>query len=254
MNVNLALVNRALLNIGESPLTAAGKDSGNTSWLAVKAYYINTFLEALAEVQWTSAKRRRTLTPTGRPRVKNAAYRHVFDLPYDCAKPLELRDGAYFTVESELLYTDAGRADLLYITNGKRPEDLAVVCGGNSARTAGAAYFTGGDARRNKRLESGDGLLYGGKAERSPPVPSEEDFPGYREWNFEPQFLLYIENSLTAKLAARVSDRPELALTYAQKAAAVGVAAASSSIAQAAAKRKPAALWTEGLTGADYQF
>jgi hypothetical protein len=251
MNADLAFVNRALLNVGNAPLSAEEcAQADNAAWAAVKAFYLSTMLESLQEVPWTSAKRRRFLAPTRKPHKGNAGYPRAFDLPIDCAKPLELEDKAYFVLEGGLLYTASPAPALLYVSNGRRLIDQTEVSGGGAFRRPGSEYFTGGDASRNRRYEQGDNILCGGNAERTPPVPppeAAEDFPEYAEVRFEAQFYLYWEKMLSAKLALKITDKPDLHLALFQEAAAISQNAQQASIAQSAAKRKAPALWADEL-------
>jgi hypothetical protein len=260
MNMDIGLVNRALQNIGNAPLSTADKTAGNSAWVTAKAYYLETMLEALSAVEWTSAKRRRILMPSKKPFKTNSAFAHAFDMPLDCAKPISLEEGAYFVVESDLLYTDAETAALLYITNGKRLIDQEIVTGGPlyaSGTTGGAKrgpkapYFSGGDARRRARYEAGDNILVGKKHPTVPPIPTplswDEDFPEYQALGLDPQFFVYWEKMLSAKYAMKVTDKPELHTAFLQEAAMIGQGASQASIAQGAAKIKPPALWADAL-------
>jgi hypothetical protein len=193
-------------------------------------------LEALAQVEWTGAKRRRELCPAQTPIKKNADFAAAFDLPIDCAKVIEIDDQEYFEVEPRLLYTGAAscrtcggcppqrhdahrrgrfrrpfqrckrRVRLLYVSNGRR--------------FAGQTVITGGSVRRK---------------EPSSPV---EDFPDYLELNLEPNFYLYRENLLSARYALRLTDKPDLSVLYFNKAQAAGGAAEVTSIAHSAARVK----------------
>jgi len=272
MNLNFALVNRALLNIGKAPITEADKKAGNEAWRTAKEYFLSTMLEALSQAEWTGAKRRRELCPAQMPRKRNADFAFAYDLPIDCAKPIELDAQEYFEVEANLLYVNAApcrhcgrcqrynrprrsscrhrckaRARLLYVSNGKRLADQAVVQGGNARRVLTDGYVTGGDADRIRRHEWHDNLLSGGNARRKAPAPSSEDFLDYREMNLEPNFYLYCENLLSAKFALRLTERPDLAAAFFNKAQAIGRAAEVTSIAGSAARIKAPPSWQEEL-------
>ena len=166
MNLDFALVNRALQNIGLDSLTHADKEDENAAWRTARDFYLATFLEAVAQVEWTSAKRRRELVPAQMPRKKNADFAYVYDLPLDCAKTIELDGHAYFEVESVFLFTDAAPARLLYVSNGKRLIDQGALAGGGARRQPTSDYFSGGNARRDSRYEWGDNIVTGGNAGR----------------------------------------------------------------------------------------
>ena len=247
MNMDFALVNRALLNIGMAQITGADKLAGNEAWRTAKDYYLVTMLEALSQVEWTGAKRRRELCPAMMPHKGNADFGHAYDLPIDCAKPIELDAQEYFEVEANLLYTDASPARLMYVSNGRLLADQAVISGGTAGRRLAGAYITGGDAGRARRWEWGDNLISGGNAGRGAPVLSTDDFPDYRELRLESNFYLYWENLLSAKYALRLTDTPELAVMYFNKAAAIGRAAEVVSIKRSAGRIKAADTWQEAL-------
>jgi hypothetical protein len=251
MNLNFALVNRALQNLGQEPVKTELREIKNEDWETAKYYYLSTMLETLAQVEWTGAKRRRELTPAQMPYKGNRDFAYCYLLPGDCAKPVELDGQGYFEAEAELLYTDESPARLLYITNGKRFIDQKIISGGNARRPFAPEYITGGDARRVYRHEWGDNVVSGGNAKRSaviPPAPEEsEDFPEYRDLRLEPNFYLYWEYVLASKYALRLTGQPELANSFFAKAAAVGRAAETVSIAGSAGRIKAAESWQEQL-------
>jgi len=259
MNLDFALVNRALLNIGMAPLGETDKQAKNEAWLTAKDYFLTTMLEALAQVEWTGAKRRRELCPALLSHKGNAAFAYIFDLPIDCAKHIELDGQAYYEVEGDLLYTDATPARLLYVSNGRRLIDQPVISGGNARRRPAGAYVTGGDAGRVRRYEAGDNFITAGGASSkriygingsitvAPPPEADEDFPDYREQHLEPNFYLYWENLLSSKYALRLTDKPDLSMAYFNKAMAIGKAAELVSVQHSAGKRKAADTWQEEL-------
>jgi hypothetical protein len=250
MNLDFALVNRALQNIGQAPLSAADKEAGNSAWVTAKDYYLTTILESLGEVEWTSAKRRRNLTPTQKPHKGNRDFSRAYDLPIDCAKPIELDGQTYFEVEADLLYTDAQPARLLYVSNGRRLIDQTVLSAGGPNRPRTRDYITGGGPFRANRYEWGDNIVIGLGPQSPQPVPppeASEDFPDYRQLDLEPAFWLYVENMLAAKYALKISDKAELATLYINKAAAVGRSAAETSIAASAARRPAQKSWIKKL-------
>jgi hypothetical protein len=250
MNLDFALVNRALENIGMAPLTQADKQAENAAWVTAKDFYLHTMLEALAQVEWTGAKRRRELTPAQMPHKGNADFAYAYTLPLDCARPVELDGQEYFEVESVLLFTDEAPARLLYVGNGKRLIDQTGLSAGNAGRKPSPDYFTGGDAGRGRRYEHGDNSITGGNAGRTAPLPpaeTAEDFPDYRGLRLEPNFYLYWENLLSAKYALRLTDKPDLSMTYFNKAQAIGKAAEAVSIEHSAGRRTAPPTWQEEL-------
>jgi len=259
MNLDFALVNRALLNIGMAQLVPDDRKENNEAWRTAKGYFLDTMLEALEQVEWTGAKRRRELCPAQMPFKGNSDFAYAYSLPIECAKPIELDGQAYFEVEGRLLYTDGTPARLLYVSNGRRLIDQVFVSAGGSRRPLVPSYYTGGNADRARRHEWGDNIITGGNAlsERisgedgsltvAPPREADEDFPDYRELRLEPNFYLYWENLLSSKYALRLTDKPDLTMVYFNKAIAIGRAAEVVSIQHSAAKRKAADTWQEEL-------
>ena len=254
MNLDSALVNRALRNLGMNPLDPdAGRRNNSEEWQTAKEYYLGTMLEALARVEWTGAKRRRELTPAQMPHKKNRDFAFAYDIPLDCAKPVELDGQGNFEAEANLLYTSERPARLLYVSNGKRFIDQDVISAGSSSRRPTPDHVTGGDARRTCRLEWGDNIIYGGSAYPGrpsvipPPPEASDDFPEYRELRLEPNFYLYWEYLLTYKYALRLTGQPGLADSYMAKAMAAGRAAELVSVSGSAGRYKASDTWQEEL-------
>ena len=259
MKLDFDLVNRALLNIGMAALAPADKAAGNEAWQTAKRFYLETMLETLARAEWAGAKRRRELTPVQMPVKQNPDFAYVYSLPLDCARPVELDGHVYFKVEAGLLFTDAAPARLLYVSNGRRLIDQPVLSGGGSRRRPAPDYITGGDARRNRRIEWGDNTVAcGGAGSRRvagedgtvaapPPAEAGEDFPDYGELRLEPNFYLYWECLLSAKYALRLTGQPGLADSWFAKAMAFGNAAEADSLAASAGKKTAPATWQEQL-------
>jgi len=259
MNIDFALVNRALMNINmEKLLSENDRNEDSKEWQTAFAYYLNTMLETLAQVEWTGAKRRRELTPAQMPVKRHAEFAHVFCLPLDCAKTVELDGHEVFSVEAGLLYTDASPARLLYVSNGKRFIDQTVISGGNASRKPAPHYITGGNADRARRIEWGDNVVSGGNADTPrtgsgnsvsvpPPTEASEDYPEYRDLELEPNFYLYWEYLLSARYANRLTDQPGLADAWFAKALAIGRAAEAVSLAGSSGRRKAPDTWQEQL-------
>jgi len=127
MNMNLDIVNRALFAIGHNPLTDVDRSVKNIGYEVAKSYYIATFLEALTEVEWVGGRKRDKLVRTGRPVLYNRNYHYAYDLPYDCARPIELQDNEHYIVEDRLILTDCSNAELLYVSNGKVMRSVSAV-------------------------------------------------------------------------------------------------------------------------------
>jgi hypothetical protein len=260
MNADFALINRAMENIANDGSRNADRINNTPVWETAKQYYLSTMLETLEQVEWTGAKRRRELAPMQMPCKKNPEFAAVYLLPVDCAKPVELDGKAYFKVEGELLYTDAVPARLLYVSNGRQfYVRERFISGGNAQRRPFPNYVSGGDSRRNRRIEHGDGYVCAGNAETlqyedpegnvtGPPHPAAgDDFPEYYEPDMEPNFWLYLEFLLSSKYAARLTDKEEIAAMWFAKAREIGRTAQAVSLEQAAGRRVAAQTWQEEL-------
>jgi hypothetical protein len=273
MNMDPGLVNRALLNTGQSPLTDEDVKEKNSNYLLCRNYYIAAFLEALSEVEWTGGRKRKKLLLTGRPVLINRDYRFAYDLPIDCAKPVELQDNAFFITEGRLLYTDIAGAELLYVSNGKiLPPDPAASAGkpGSAHDTEYLSAGKPGDAPELILRAGGpkDFLWFGPQDYPGAPYPSgrvpegwdgttplplpedgggDGDFPGFRLLGYEPKFYEYVEKSLSAKFAMKLSDQPGLHVQLLQEAMLAKREAVSASMSRRAAKREPGRWWTEEM-------
>ena len=247
MNMNLDIVNRALYSTGQEMLdetSEAVKDS--SVYKLCKAFYIAAFLEALSEVEWVGGRKRGKLVRTGRPVLTNQKYKFTYDMPYDCARAIELQDNEFFIVEDRLIMTDALSAELLYVSNGRILRPIA------------AAVMIPGERPENEYLSAGppgtmpDYTLYPGKIddirEALPKDPEPAtDYPDYAELNYEPKFFEYIEKKLAAKFAMKLSDQPKLHMQLLQEALLVKQEAVYASRASRAAKHKGDPFWGDEL-------
>jgi hypothetical protein len=208
----------ALLYIGEEPLNVndlplAGSDhvDGSFRYRLIRQFYLPTFLEALSEVPWTCGKRRALLVleDSGESGISNlSGYGFMYRLPVDCAKPLELQENSYFIIEGHNLLTDIADARLLYISNGKI--DLSTL-------TA-------------EELEARD----------------EKDFREYDLPEMEPKFYEYLEKTIAAKMAMKLSNQPQLYAMLLQSAMLIKEEAAKASRSNAAAKKNGVPWWIGG--------
>jgi hypothetical protein len=285
MNMNTDLVNRALYSTGQTQLSDEDIENKNDTYKLCASYYISTFLEALSEVEWVGGRRRVLLVRTGRPVRWNKKYRFAYDVPFDCAKPIELQDNGYFVVEDKLILTDTQDAELLYVSNGKILREIAVVRAGTPFDALRAElsheYFTAGPPGSDP-----DVIFHAG----SPwdlPIPSytcndcgvqtvtretlticpqcnstnlrddpavlpedpesDEDFPDYIERAYEPKFFQYVEMMLAAKFAVKITDQPRLHAQLLQEAMKVKQEAIAASRSSRSAKVNPSPWWEDQL-------
>jgi hypothetical protein len=249
MNMNPALVNRALLDVGHNPLTEQDIHDKNTNFDLCKRYYLETFLEALSEVSWTGGRKRAKLVRTGRPNLLPRDYRYAYDMPFDCSRPIELQGNEYFVVEDRLIYTNADKAELLYVSNGKIMRPVAVL-----KSTLGGVpdmeYITAGPPGTDHRVI----FRAGRPADILLSLPEDptfeelgEDFPDYRPLEYEAKFYEYVEKMLAAKFAMKLSNQPQLKVQMLQEALLIKQEATKTSLGQRAAQVNPARLWKEEL-------
>jgi len=246
MNMNLDLVNRAIIAVGQSPLTEEDIALKNTAYNLCKSFYLSTFLEALSEVEWVRGRKREKLVMTGRTVMRNDNYLYAYDTPYDCARPIELQDNEYFIVEDKLILTDDPKAELLYVSNGRTLPPIASV------------VMRLGEIPENEYLTAGppgtipEITLYSGGPSDIKETPPEDpeplhDYPDYNAVDYEPKFFEYIEKKLAAKLAIKLTDQPRLHTQLLQEALLVKQEAVDTSRASKAAKVKENKWWSDEL-------
>jgi hypothetical protein len=117
VNIDHALANRVFYHLGDEPLNQDDVAANNLKWRELKEFYLPTFLQAMEEVPWTRGKKRLALTVSGGE--NRTGLRYAYDIPPDCAKPLEIQGNERFIIEGERLFTDTSGAVLLYISNGR---------------------------------------------------------------------------------------------------------------------------------------
>ncbi|MDR2746740.1 MAG: hypothetical protein LBB77_04765 [Treponema sp.] len=253
MNMNRGLVNRAILTVGQMPLTDEDVQDKTTAYQTYWQYYLATFLEALSEAEWSGGRKREELVRTGRPVLKDMRFAYAYDIPFDCAKPIELQNNEYFVVEDRILYTDVFRPQLLYVSNGKILRPVASVLCGKPGDSMDMEYLTAGQPWTESEVT----LVCGGPgdlppedaAEAVPPPDPEpaEDYPDYRQTEYEPKFYEYVEKTLAAKAAMKMSEQPQLHLQLLQEALLIKQEAVRATKIRQAAKLEPRPWWGEEL-------
>jgi hypothetical protein len=249
MNMDRGLVNRALLDAGQSPLTDQDIQDKNSTWVLAKEFYIATWVESLSEINWTGGRKRTKLALTGMPHLKPDT-RFLYDLPLDCARPVELQNNAAYRIEGRFLYTEQEKAELLYITNGKQLRPVASISAGGPGDFMEAEYISAG-----RPSDTSDFIIRAGRPvdiiDEFPPDPEPaEDFPDYRlpdNGPFEPAFWLYLEKTLAAKFAMKLSEQPQLHLQLLQEAILIAQNAANTSLGSSASRKNAQKWWAEEL-------
>lgn len=247
MNMDRDIVNRALFDVGQHPLYGEDGSEHNTTYELCKAFYISTFLEALSEVEWVGGRRWARLVRTGRPVIKDRRYRFAYDLPFDCARPIELQHNEYFMAEDRLILTDDRDAELLYVSNGKILRTIATAIAGEPGDMPAMEYLTAGQPDTEPEV-----TFWPGEPEhildRLPEDPVlTDDYPDYRAPEYEPKFYEYIEKSLAAKFAIKLSEQPELHTLLLQEALFIKQEAVNASRTARAAKFNGSPWWTDQM-------
>jgi hypothetical protein len=245
MNMDRGIVARALALVGEWKLTDQDIADENTNYQLCKAFYLQTFLEALSEVPWTGGRKRIKLCPTGLPHLQ-APYARTYDLPYDCGRPIALHGDQYFIVEGRFIHTDAVNAELLYVSNGRilRP-DVTVISAGKPGDIPELEYLTAGPPGTAPDYTVRAGRPFDIQAELPETPPPSEDYPEYLALEYEPKFYQYIELMLAAKFAVKQSADLNLHNLLLQEAMLIKQEAVNASRSSHAARQKPIGLWSE---------
>jgi hypothetical protein len=143
-----------------------------------------------------------------------------------------------------VLHTEQEGAELLYVTNGRRLLPTVKITGGG-ARSRASLALNGGYGGNGARLS-----LFGGRAKKwdtggiSPEGRSlieeaqGEDYPEYDPPSYEPKFYEYVEKTLAAKLAMKITEQPQLQTTMLGEAMLLKTEATEASLSSSAAKRK----------------
>lgn len=224
MNIDRALVNRALLKAGQTPLTEDDITNNSEAWKTVKEFYLSTMLETLSRTQWTSAKRRKKLQPV-EDTENLSPYSGMFYLPIDCARAVKLNSLMPFIVEGDFMYTDDPSPILMYITNGKLAET------------------------EDKPNENQNETETEPQATNEEPVVIEDDIPGYETLTYDPNFWEYIETRLASKIVLKITGDTQLYNLLFSEAMVIEDTAAKASKASGKSKPNGQVYWTDSVVG-----
>jgi hypothetical protein len=264
MNMKLDLVNRARYAAGlmkddeESlgPLIEKDRDSSDSKrkehYGLCKSLYLSTFLEAVSEVPWTMGRRRKRLLKTTLPHGESG-FRFTYTLPFDCARPVELSDKGTYVIDGDFLCTDAFRAELLYVSNGKRiPLDtefeevsVADFAAGNYGMVLTPGHLDEWDLPADFTVSMSIEEFANDNPE--PMELEDEEWMVYNPPQYEPKFYEYFEMTLAAKLAVNNTAQARLHDTLMQKAMLIKMEAVKSTKSITANKDKPSTPWAERL-------
>jgi hypothetical protein len=151
--------------------------------------------------------------------------------------------------EDRFIFTDADRAELVYITSGKILRTVSVISCGRPGERYDMEYLSPGQPGLDH-----DVTVYAGRpgdigdktALPEDPV-IREDYPDYRPPEYESKFYEYVEKTLAAKFCAKLSEQPKLHTQLLQEAMLVRQEAVTASMGAAAAKLRPQKWWKEEL-------
>lgn len=252
MQIDRELVNRALLKAGQTPLTEADIDNNAEMWKTAKEYYLQTILETLTRTPWTSAKRRTRLTPCEEENL--STYNYVYRLPIDCARALKLNSAEQFVVEGDFIYTNDDNPIILYITNGKIDGTVEVPT--EPPATNEPSNINGPDeiedttgTEGESSEEENNGQTETPPEENTVPEEPEEDIPGYKTLEYDPNFWEYIETRLASKMVLKITGDTSLYNMLFQEAAVIEQTATKASKASSKSKPNGQAYWTDEVTG-----
>jgi len=246
MNMNRDIINRALYATGQNSLSDSDIENKNTNYELCKSFYLATFLEALSEVEWVGGRKREKLLPTGRPITSNQKYKFAYDMPFDCAKPIELQDNEFFIVEDRLIFTNIKGAELLFVSNGKvlRPVSFITMKPGD---LPDMEYLTAGPPGTVPEVTLYPGRPSDIKDEMPEDPEPASDYPDYIELQYEAKFYEYIEKKLAAKFAMKASEQPRLHSQLLQEALLIKQEAIDATRSSRAAKVKEDDWWSDEL-------
>lgn len=125
--MNIELANRALIKIGQSPISSANQEPLGK---IISIVYDEVKLLLLSSYCWRFAIKRATL-PRLNKESENPRFKNVFQLPKDCLlfrgvgdfhKPADLRDykgttGTRWEIEGDKIYSNLDSLPVVYIAN-----------------------------------------------------------------------------------------------------------------------------------------
>jgi len=264
MNMNLDIVNGALYSSGvlkekeNEGLGLLTKDDENSAdhkrkdmYNICKSLYLKTFLEALSEIPWTMGRRRKRLLKTRLPHG-DSGFMFTYNLPYDCARPVELSDKGTYVIDGDFLCTNTAGAELLYVSCGKRiplntvfePVSVADYTSGNFDMVLSPGCVDEWDIPVDFTVSVRMEDLKG-----APPAAMQpsEDYPEYLPPAYEPKFYEYLEMMIAAKFAVKNTEQPRLHDTLMQKAMLIKQEAIRSTKSITANKTEPSPWWSDRM-------
>jgi len=262
MKMNLNMVNRAMYfagllqeteSVGMELHSTDDKDNPDKKYWYdfCKALYFSTFLEALSEVPWTMGRRRKRLLRTMLPHG-DSGFLYTYNLPYDCARPVELSGHSPYIIEGKFLCTDAAEAELLYVSDGRIiPRDaffervtITELAEGKYDLILSPGYLDEWDIPVDFMIAGGPKDITDDAEEVIRPY---EDYPDYSPPRYEPKFDEYLEMMIAAKFAVKNTQQPRLHDTLMQKAMLIKQEAVNSTRSITADKDKPSKDWADRL-------
>ena len=194
MNIDIKLVARALNKAGEEPLTPEEIETKEgTRWRIIKDCYLATILEELAQVSWTSQKRRARLSLSEEENL--TSYSYMYELPINCAKPVGLNSEQEYLVENGFLYTNDADPILIYVTNyytGKFKYEVADPQPTEETFPEQTYYFLGDDGEYYQEVEYDERYTYY--------IRVHDDYDFYDDPKLDPS----LEECIATRLASSI--------------------------------------------------
>lgn len=245
MYIDRSLVARAFAKAGEEPITDAEIEEGTSSRVRiVKEFYLATILDALSSYNWTSQKKRARLTPITPDEDEDAeenmtGYAFMFALPADCAKVVAINDGDPYIVEGAFIFCDMENPVLLYIRNyftGRYVYEEVE----DPVETDLDKYYTKDSEGNYEKATTWD-------VTETYYIRIEEDYNFYSQPVFDPELSSYIECTLAANIALKLTGDPQKYQMLFNEARIIADGAMKRSAEQARNKTKGNPWWTDQL-------
>lgn len=205
MKINKEIVNRALEAAGQEQLNDGDIENNSARWRLIKDNYLSVILTTLSKTSWACATVRAKLTEDEESE-NYTNYGYKYFLPVDCAKAEALQDNSEYIIEGKFLYTNTPEAVLVYVSNGKLPEDVQPEEPEEPSEEVPEEPVEGEETPEEPSEE-----------EEIPPEEDTEEYPGYKEPYLDDALKEYIELQLAAKIALKITgDKQTFQLLYSQ--------------------------------------
>lgn len=290
MNINYEIVSRALNKAGEEALTQTELDENQNRVQLIKSFYLQTILETLSQTEWTSQLKRQELEDPELVSGNQYAYKLPIDCakPVKLLSKMEysVEAGYLYTEDTAatLIYVsnnytgkykyekdeDVKESDILNwiytaveVTEEEFPEGEYFIKAGEDYDIAEVydpdqTYYTREKILINEKYfvydeEIDDYILADGwDPEAEYFVKVDEDYPFYKDFEFDPNLSEYIETRLASKIVLKITGNTQLYQMLYSEAQLKEKAAVQSTYAHAKNKYRGNRYWTDLLGLPDY--